>query len=515
MSHSEAVQIPSHSRRPSIFDAGGPNSINEFAHSYSRIQAHLQNIIVHDEADSQVSPRFSFADDAAAGHYGATDSHVVDGSVFHDDSFMSAVDGELGDQQLLLARTQRLYSINSRITAKVDDGTVIVGRSTSPQTVFNSINILIGVALYSLSYGFKYSGLIYGTVLLVLSGLVTDYSAVLIGRCLKKNTSLFSYGDIAQYCYGNAAYMFVVGSFSLDLIGAFVALVILFSDSFSTFFPAVSKLAFRLLFCLVILVLSLLPLSVLANLSFVGIVCTTGSVLVCIVAGLTKPAGQGSLLTPSDLYLWPAEYKNLLVSLGIFLALFGGHAVFPELYRDMRHPQKFSKSITVAFSFTIGLDLTCALVGYIMFGNAVDEILTNSILKTPGYPSWIGPTLCFFLGTVPLTKGPLVIRPVANVLDQIFQVHTSRKTFHPIKVLDKAVIIAIALAIATLCSSFAQVMAVMGSLICFTICITLPFMFYYKMFYQDLGRLERRLFQAGIATSIVLTFAGTYAAIKY
>lgn len=43
----------------------------------------------------------------------------------------------------------------------IDDGKVvnlIVGQSTVPQTIFNSVNVLIGIGLLSLPLGLKYSG---------------------------------------------------------------------------------------------------------------------------------------------------------------------------------------------------------------------------------------------------------------------------------------------------------------------------------------------------------------------
>lgn len=46
-------------------------------------------------------------------------------------------------------------------TVETDTGViqqVIVGQSTLPQTVFNSVNVLIGIGLLSLPLGLKYSG---------------------------------------------------------------------------------------------------------------------------------------------------------------------------------------------------------------------------------------------------------------------------------------------------------------------------------------------------------------------
>jgi vesicular inhibitory amino acid transporter len=46
-------------------------------------------------------------------------------------------------------------------TVEKDDGVVehvIIGQSTLPQTVFNSVNVLVGIGLLSLPLGLKYSG---------------------------------------------------------------------------------------------------------------------------------------------------------------------------------------------------------------------------------------------------------------------------------------------------------------------------------------------------------------------
>lgn len=47
---------------------------------------------------------------------------------------------------------QRVEREDGRVVA------IIVGQSTLPQTVFNSVNVLIGVGLLSLPLGLKYSG---------------------------------------------------------------------------------------------------------------------------------------------------------------------------------------------------------------------------------------------------------------------------------------------------------------------------------------------------------------------
>jgi len=61
---------------------------------------------------------------------------------------------------------------------------VVEGQSTLPQTIFNSTNVLIGVGLLSLPLGIKYAGWICGMIFLLLSALVTAYTARLLAKCM-------------------------------------------------------------------------------------------------------------------------------------------------------------------------------------------------------------------------------------------------------------------------------------------------------------------------------------------
>ena len=67
-----------------------------------------------------------------------------------------------------------------------DDGkvvNVVIGQSTLPQTVFNSINVLIGVGLLALPLAMRYSGWVFGLLFLVFSALTTSYTAKILAKC--------------------------------------------------------------------------------------------------------------------------------------------------------------------------------------------------------------------------------------------------------------------------------------------------------------------------------------------
>lgn len=85
-----------------------------------------------------------------------------------------------------------------------EDGTlvnVIVGQSTLPQTVFNSVNTLIGVGLLSLPLALRHAGWVIGLIFLCFAAIVTSYTAKLLSVCLEVDQSLITYADLAYVSF--------------------------------------------------------------------------------------------------------------------------------------------------------------------------------------------------------------------------------------------------------------------------------------------------------------------------
>jgi vesicular inhibitory amino acid transporter len=102
---------------------------------------------------------------------------------------------------------------------------VVTGQSTLPQTIFNSTNVLIGVGLLSLPMGIKYAGWLVGMIFLLLSALVTAYTASLLAKCMDVDGSLITFADLAFVSYGHYARVGTSVLFTLELLAACVALV--------------------------------------------------------------------------------------------------------------------------------------------------------------------------------------------------------------------------------------------------------------------------------------------------
>jgi len=154
------------------------------------------------------------------------------------------------------------------------DGKVILvvdGQSTLPQTIFNSTNVLIGVGLLSLPLGIKYAGWICGMIFLLLSAVVTAYTARLLAKCMDVDASLITFADLAFISFGQKARIATSILFTLELLAACVALVVLFADTLNLLIPGVGVVEWKIVCGLLMIPLNFAPLRLLSFSSVVGI----------------------------------------------------------------------------------------------------------------------------------------------------------------------------------------------------------------------------------------------------
>ncbi|KAJ0118530.1 transmembrane transporter [Diaporthe amygdali] len=410
----------------------------------------------------------SYAD--FAGSYG---SHRTYGTIASDDTFSRASMAQAAEMWRQQQAAGNVPDGESRpiLVKEVEDrdGKIVLtveGQSTLPQTIFNSTNVLIGVGLLSLPMGIKYAGWLCGMIILLGAAAVTSYTAKLLARCMDLDPSLITFSDLAYISFGRNARIATSILFTLELLAACVALLVLFADSMELLFQGVlsgTEWNFT---------------------SIIGIVCCFTIVALVIIDGLVKPNAPGSLLEPAATYLVPANWLTLPLSFGLLMSPWGGHGVFPNIYRDMRHPHKYARALKITFSFTFLLDATAAVVGLLMFGDDVMDAITSNILTTSGYPQAITYILCGAIAIIPLTKIPLNARPIVATLEVLLGVHQQALAESSaivgmssyfrglVKIFIRIVTIFIFLAISIAFPAFDSIMAFMGSALCFTICVT-------------------------------------------
>ncbi|KAL1867644.1 hypothetical protein VTK73DRAFT_4067 [Phialemonium thermophilum] len=337
------------------------------------------------------------------------------------------------------------------------------------------------------------------------------------------DASLITFSDLAYISFGRNARIATSILFTLELLAASVALIVLFADTLDLLFPGLLTVNEWKIVCSLILVpLNFLPLRLLSFTSVIGIFSCFGIVSILLLDGFIKPTSPGSLIEPAQTYLFPANWLTLPLSFGLLMSPWGGHSVFPNIYRDMRHPYRYGQAIKITFTFTYLLDATTAVAGLLMFGDGVRDEVTANILATTGYPRSLTFLMCVFVAVIPLTKIPLNARPIVSTAEVLLGLHQhavadaasslvgrSAPFRGAMKVAVRILTILTFLAISILFPAFDSIMAFMGSALCFTICVTLPLAFYLKLFNAEITAKERTIASAIMVISTILSVVGT------
>ncbi|CBF77872.1 hypothetical protein AN8854.2 [Aspergillus nidulans FGSC A4] len=265
-----------------------------------------------------------------------------------------------------------------------EDGTresIVVGQSTVPQTVFNSVNVLIGVGLLSLPLAMKHAGWLFGLTFLLFAAIATSYTAKILAKCLDVDRGLVTYADLAYISFGHRARL--VSSCTFSGIEHYPMADYIMS------IPFLLKGANTQLIALV-----------------VAITC---------IDGFIKPHAPGSLREPAQTHLLPENWGTVPLSFGLIMSPWGGHGVFPNIYRDMRHPHKYGRSLWSTFIdimltsilWQYSLDCAMAVLGWMMFGDTIRDEVTANVLTMNEYPQLLSICIIISVAVIPITKVPL------------------------------------------------------------------------------------------------------------
>jgi vesicular inhibitory amino acid transporter len=492
-----------------ISDAGEPSEAGT-------VRARLQQ---GDDSIFQIEPQLTTPFSGSYGtNYGSLSSRVNESSMRHAGRLfqkqqMSGVNDPDKEREPLLVKQ-----------VEEDDGkivNVVVGQSTLPQTIFNSVNVLIGVGLLALPLAMKYSGWVFGLLFFAFAAASTRYTAKLLAKCLDVDNSLITFADLAYVSFGSKARLATSLLFSLELVATCVALVVLFADSLNALIPGWGLTEWKIVCGFILVPLSFLPLRLLSFTSILGIVSCFGIVLCVVIDGFIKPHTPGSLREPAKTYLFPENWATLPLSLGLLMSPWGGHSVFPNIYRDMRHPYKYNRGLNITYAFTATLDLFMAVVGLLMFGDAVKDEISSNILADDGYPQWLSVIIVVCVAMIPLAKIPLNARPIVSTLEILLGLDaravSNSASLHGMSGLNRGILKAtirilctvVFVVLGILVPEFDRIMSLLGSVACFTICIILPLAFHLKIFGDSIPRSEKIMNWALIIISTILAIIGT------
>ena len=146
-------------------------------------------------------------------------------------------------------------------------------RSSFSQTIFNLINLTLGIGLLGMPLAFKQIGLLQGLLVLVASAVVTLWTARMIERCLNHDSGLRTYGDLACAAFGPRARIAVTLLVAVELTTASVGQIILFSDGIKTLLGGQTDAVWKVICGAAFIPLSCAPLRYLGVSSALSVCC--------------------------------------------------------------------------------------------------------------------------------------------------------------------------------------------------------------------------------------------------
>ncbi|KAJ3039429.1 hypothetical protein HDV00_012207 [Rhizophlyctis rosea] len=299
---------------------------------------------------------------------------------------------------------------------------VIEGTSSVPSSIFNTLNLLIGIGFLSLPYAIRCAGWVPGLAIVIFTALITNVTGHLLAKCLDACTKLglpaISYGDLGEAAYGPRARTLVSVVFLTELVFTCVAFVILIEDSLKAIFPGVGVEWFRGVAFLICVGASLVKnLTWISYASLVGIVGSLNLIAVILYNGTTTAHAPGSISDPMPTHMFPDNPASISLAIGIVMAGFAGHAVLPNIYLDMKDKSRYPFVLNVSFGIALVLYLTVAVVGYLMFGNETLQEITMNIAALPGANQMLNVVATWLICFIPVPKYALTIAPVSQTAD--------------------------------------------------------------------------------------------------
>ncbi|KAK6098131.1 hypothetical protein BDV3_004490 [Batrachochytrium dendrobatidis] len=393
-------------------------------------------------------------------------------------------------------------------------------KSTYYQTLFNSVNILMGIGLLAFPFAFKLSGWILGVACLCILSGVTRHTAKVLALCLDwtpdtadtsdtTNTveepllqqhklpfqTLCTFGDFGEAAFGLSGRNFISFVFVLELCAASVALIILTADSIVALFPMLDLVVVKI--CVVAIVVPItypLSLNMASYGSIVGIIALLNLLIIVMFNGLSTTESPGSLIVPADTNIFPESWYSVPLAFGLIMAGFCGHSVFPNLYRDMKQPEYYNKVVDHTYIIITATYLLIASFGYLMFGPSTLQEITLNMPFVKSYNKVLTQVTIWLVALNPITKYSLAISPVNTQIERSIASTIPWMCPNPscpplaLRIVTRTMASMVVLIIAIQFPGFHSLMAILGSFFSCTVSIVFPEICFLKLYWRRITR---------------------------
>lgn len=386
--------------------------------------------------------------------------------------------------------------------------------SSFAHSVINMIGMLIGLGQLSTPYALENGGWV-SAFLLVGIGVICAYTSHLLGKCLAKNPKSRSYTDIGQHAFGSKGRVLATTFIYLEIFMSLVSYTISLHDNLATVFagtqlrlPAWASLYKSQLLTMmgVLVALPTLWLRDLSSISFLS----SGGILMSIVIFTSVSCTAIFQIVKANHSIPALHLRKIPAISGLYIFSYAGHIVFPDLYKSMKDPTKFTKVSIVSFASVTALYASLAFMGAKLFGPEVSSQITLSMPRH----HFITKIALWATVLTPMTKYALEFAPFAIQLEHSLPNSISSRTKTVVRGAVGSFLLLVILALALSVPYFEHVLSLTGSLVSVSICIVFPCAFYIKLSWPQISRPVLALNVILVAFGFLLGVVGTISSSK-
>ncbi|MCL7049101.1 hypothetical protein MKW94_026112 [Papaver nudicaule] len=371
------------------------------------------------------------------------------------------------------------------------------GKSNFFMSVINMSAILMGLGQLSTPYALEKGGWA-SSFLLVAFGVMCAYTSHLLGRY------------IGGSAFGPRGKIITTVFIYLEVFMALVSFTIAINDNIGTLLHGKHEniswkhhLSFSQILTILAVVISsttlwIPDLSRFSPVSLVGIICSF-----VIFIGVVSAAIFGDI--KADKPIPVLRLQNIPAISGLYIFSLSTHVVFPDIYRSMKDPSRFSKVSALSFTIVTAFYTAIAFLGARLYGSTLHSQIT---LNLPRHlittPIALGATVL-----APITKYGFALVPLASLY-----VHRLPSTASPRKRLIirgsiGTVLLMLICVLALTVPYFEQVLGLTGSFVSMAVAIIFPCAFYTKLFWAQISRRQLILNAFIIVIAFVIGGFGT------
>ncbi|KAG4126232.1 hypothetical protein ERO13_D10G144000v2 [Gossypium hirsutum] len=362
------------------------------------------------------------------------------------------------------------------------------GNSSFLHAVLNMSSMLIGLGQLSTPYALENGG--WGSVFLLVGlGFICTYTSHVLGKCLDKNPKSESFADIGENAFGRKGRVLTATFIYIEIFMALVSYTISLHDNLITVLsrtqiklPGVPNLHTSQLIT-VVAVLIALPSLWLRDLSSVSFL-SSGGILMSLVIFISVVCTAAFGTVEANHSIPFLHVKNIPAISGLYIYSYAGHFVFPNLYKAMKDPSKFTKVSIVSFAACTLLYTALAFLGAKMFGPEVNPQITLSLPRH----HFITKIALWATVLTPMTKYALEFAPFAIQLENNLPDSLSSRMKLIIRGFVGSILLLVILSLALSVPYFEHVLSLTGSLVSVCICMTFPSAFYIKLSWPHISK---------------------------